>query len=387
MCVSYLLYRRSSKLPPGPPGLPFLGNLPALFVSKRDMHDVFTSWSKQYGPVFSVRLGSLTAVVLNDFQSMKKALAHPNLQDRPFLDYMLAVPGEGLATASGRVWFHQRKFAVNIFRNFGIGRASFEDTLRGEAAHLVEAIKGREGGSFDPEYLINNAIANVICLVIHGRRFDYNDVNFQQILQAFKRNMELGLITGISTMIPLLKYFPLGAVKEILKNVKVIEKFTKDLTDGHKPKLEEDDNVKDFTDAFLVEMKNAKKKDMEDVFNDQNLLWVIGDLFAAGTETNTNTIRHALMYLLHNPAVKRKLQNELDSVVGRDKMPRISDRPNLPYTEAFIAECLRKTLSTITLAHTASKSVEIFGFTIPKGAMIVPNLNSIMTDENIMVET
>lgn len=95
LCVSYLLYRRSSKLPPGPPGLPFLGNLPALFVSKRDMHDVFTSWSKQYGPVFSVRLGSLTAVVLNDFQSMKKALAHPNLQDRPFLDYMLAVPGEG----------------------------------------------------------------------------------------------------------------------------------------------------------------------------------------------------------------------------------------------------------------------------------------------------
>lgn len=80
---------------------------------------------------------------------------------------------------------------------------------------------------------------------------------------------------------------------------------------------------------------------------------VIGDLFSAGMETIKTTLLWINVFMLRNPQVMRKVQEELDLVVGRSRLPRIEDLPFLPYTESTILEAMRRS-SIVPLATTHS---------------------------------
>jgi cytochrome P450 len=69
-------------------------------------------------------------------------------------------------------------------------------------------------------------------------------------------------------------------------------------------------------------------------FTAEQLESLIGDLFAAGTETTATTIRWAIVYLLNNMDIQNKMRKEIDEVVGSGRHPTMSDKPNLPYCEA-----------------------------------------------------
>ena len=72
-------------------------------------------------------------------------------------------------------------------------------------------------------------------------------------------------------------------------------------------------------------------------------LWQIaGDMFTAGQETVKTTVQWAILYMLYNPKIARRVQAELDSVVGRGRLPNLDDRENLPYTMATINEIFRR---------------------------------------------
>lgn len=69
---------------------------------------------------------------------------------------------------------------------------------------------------------------------------------------------------------------------------------------------------------------------------------ILGDLFSAGMETVKTTLEWSLLLMLHNPEAARAVQDELDQVVGRSRMPNLEDLPYLPITEATILEVLRR---------------------------------------------
>lgn len=69
---------------------------------------------------------------------------------------------------------------------------------------------------------------------------------------------------------------------------------------------------------------------------------VVGDLFSAGMETIKTTLMWMNVFMLRNPEVMRRVQEELDLVVGRSRLPKIEDLSYLPYTEATIFESLRR---------------------------------------------
>jgi 26-hydroxylase len=78
---------------------------------------------------------------------------------------------------------------------------------------------------------------------------------------------------------------------------------------------------------------------------------IIGDLFSAGMETVKTTMLWAVVFLLHNPEVMKAVQEELDQVVGRGRLPKLEDVPYLPYTESTLLEVLRRS-SIIPLGTT-----------------------------------
>jgi len=116
---------------------------------------------------------------------------------------------------------------------------------------------------------------------------------------------------------------------------------------------------------------------------EKSLLYVVLDLFSAGAETTSTTIQWTLLYLSKYPEYQEKLQAEIQAVVGNSRLSSLSDRPNMPYTEAVIHEVLRfSTLVPVGLRSTL-KEVELAGFTIPKDTIILGNTYAGHFDEKV----
>ena len=81
-----------------------------------------------------------------------------------------------------------------------------------------------------------------------------------------------------------------------------------------------------------------------------------------------------LLMMLH-PAARKKAQEEIDRVVGSDRLPTYADREHMPYVEACIAEVMRvHTLGPFGGLRAAAQDDVYEGYVTPKGALVVPNM-------------
>ncbi|KAG8552886.1 hypothetical protein GDO81_003129 [Engystomops pustulosus] len=135
-----------------------------------------------------------------------------------------------------------------------------------------------------------------------------------------------------------------------------------------------------FIDSFLIKMEEEKKNPNTE-FNLKNLLMTTHNLFVAGMETVTSTLRYGLLILLKYPEVQAKIQKEIDQVIGRDRVPNFEDRMIMHYTQAVIQEVHRfGDVLPLNLPHMVTKDVEFRGYQIPKGTDIYPLLCTVHHD-------
>jgi cytochrome P450 len=117
---------------------------------------------------------------------------------------------------------------------------------------------------------------------------------------------------------------------------------------------------------------------------DENLTWCVSHLFVAGTETTSTTIKWALLLLLHHPHVQDKCFQEIRDVIGTSRTPTMADRPKMTYLEAFIMEVLRfADIAPMSVPHATADDVTLRGYVIPKDAMIIPFLDSVLQDPDV----
>lgn len=118
-----------------------------------------------------------------------------------------------------------------------------------------------------------------------------------------------------------------------------------------------------------------------DFFIDEQLLAICLDFFQAGTETTSNTLSFGLMYMIHNEDICKKVQTELDLVVGKKRLPNLSDRNHLPYVEAVLCEIQRyANVAPLGIAHRSMESVKFFNHIIPKDTVMIVSLYSLNMD-------
>ena len=107
------------------------------------------------------------------------------------------------------------------------------------------------------------------------------------------------------------------------------------------------------------------------------------DLIGAGHDTSSNTLAWSMLFLANNPHVQAKVHEELDRVCG-SRDPTYDDRENLPYTEATLMEIQRKgDLLPISVLHATSKDVNLQGYFIPKGTLIIPLLTMVLNNPEV----
>ncbi|EHB01227.1 Cytochrome P450 1A2 [Heterocephalus glaber] len=99
-------------------------------------------------------------------------------------------------------------------------------------------------------------------------------------------------------------------------------------------------NVQDIVSALFKHSEEDPRVN-DNLIPRKKVINLVNDLFLAGFDTITTAITWSLLYLVTNPEIQRKIQKELDTVIGQDRRPQLADRPQLPYLEAFILEVFR----------------------------------------------
>uniref|UniRef100_A0A8C4XH95 Uncharacterized protein n=1 Tax=Erpetoichthys calabaricus TaxID=27687 RepID=A0A8C4XH95_ERPCA len=356
--------------------------------------------AQKYGNVFSLRLGRSRIVVVNGYKMAKEALVNQadailGEVDSGMSNIKCVPPSilSGVVLSSGYRWKQNRRFMLTTLRNFGVGKSSLEFRITEEFKHFQQAIQEEQGRPFDPHFLMNNAVSNIICSIVFGRRFEYSDQRFQELSSGTPREVfcnasgslphserpPVSLLFQLYNAFPtIMKVLP-GRHHVMFADYDKVVEFLRTEIEEHKKHLDPA-APRDFIDCYLEEIEKTTGNPAE--FHEENLSYCLLDLFVAGTETTSTTLRWALLYMMKYPDVQEKVQKEIDAILGRDQPPLMQDRNSLPYTNAVIHEIQRMAdIIPLNQARQAIEDMSLGGHFIPKDTAVSINLNSVLFDE------
>nr|XP_057936611.1 cytochrome P450 2F3-like isoform X1 [Doryrhamphus excisus] len=387
----WLLYdkksnKRMRRLPPGPLAFPLLGNLPQM-----DKHAPFKSLlklSETYGPVMTVHLGWQRAVVLVGYEAVKEALVDQaddftGRMQLPFLHK--ATRGYGLGISNGERWRQLRRFTLTTLRDFGMGRKGMEEWIQEESIHMrARMVKNTP---FDPTFLLSCSVSNVVCCLVFGQRFNHDDDDFLQLLAIIREMIKFASspLGQMYNIFPWLTERLPGHQRKVFAHIETVRSFIKFKIQQHEDTLDSS-SPRDYIDCFLNRMQQEKHNVSSEFFYD-NLVATVMNLFLAGTETSSSTIRYALSVFIKYPDIQEKMQQEIDAVIGRERCPKMEDRKSMPFTDAVIHEVQRfLDIVPFSLPHYTLHDVSFRGYNIPKDTIIIPMLHSVLKDEKQWAE-
>ncbi|XP_039092048.1 cytochrome P450 2D15 [Hyaena hyaena] len=379
----------AARFPPGPVPLPLLGNL--LQMDFQNTLCYFDQLRRRFGDVFSLQLAWTPVVVLNGLEAMREALVYhsEDTADRPpmpIYEHLGFGPrSQGVFLARyGRAWREQRRFCLSTLRNFGLGKKSLEQWVTEEATCLCADFAKHAGRPLSPSTLLNKAVSNVIASLTYGRRFEYDDPRLHRLMVLMQQGLEeeSGLLREALNHIPVLLHIP-GLAGKVFSGQKALMTLLDELVQEHRMTRDPTQPPRDLTDAFLDEVEKARG-DPETSFNDQNMLLVTSDLFIAGMLSTSVTLAWALLLMILHPDVQRRVQQEIDEVLGPAQRPEMGDQTRMPFTMAVIHEVQRfGDLVPLGMPHMTSRDIEVQGFHIPKGTTLITNLSSVLKDKTV----
>ncbi|NXG80731.1 CP1A4 protein, partial [Baryphthengus martii] len=401
-CLVFLLIQslqqqvpKGLKSPPGPRGYPILGNVLEL---RKDTHLALTRLSQKYGDVMEVRIGTRPVVVLSGLDTIKQALVKQGeeFMGRPDLySFRYVADGQSLSFSpdSGEVWKARRKLAQNALKTFSISPSPtssstclLEEHVSKEADYLVTKFLQLmdEEKSFDPYRYLVVSVANVICAMCFGKRYDHND---QELLSIVNLGNEFGDVAAAGNpadFIPVLQYLP-SRTMQLFKDVnRRLSLFVQKIVQDHYTSFDKG-HIRDITDSLIEHCQEKSIGENARVpLSNEKIINIVNDLFGAGFDTVTTALSWSLMYVALYPDIQKKIQEELDQTIGRERRPRLSDRGTLPYTEAFILEMFRhSSYMPFTIPHSTTKETVLNGYYIPKGTCVFINQWQVNHDEKL----
>lgn len=375
--------RRGLPYPPGPRPLPVIGNL--MVIPKEFSWLTYTRWSKVHGDVFSLRVFGQVVVVLNSSKAIKDLLEKRGdiYSDRPAIPFFDMMGWEWLVpfTSYTEFWRQARKLldrglrpgAAATYRPMQQARArvlltrlltspdqwkAHIELLQGEMILSMTYGYDAEGPDDRKLYVVKKMAQIVATTTLPGALL----VN------------SLPFLRHVPEWLPWFSYKPLArwghgigleAVREPMEFVNEC------MSNGTaKPSL-----------ALEVLQDTEKLCQSEREKATETISGALGSMYAAGTDTTFNTLATFFVAILLDPSVQTKAQDELDAVIGRERLPTFEDRSRLPYIDAICKEILRwKPVVPLSIPHSTTRDDIYEGYFIPKGSLVIPNSWAILHD-------
>ncbi|KAJ6535753.1 cytochrome P450 [Mycena capillaripes] len=385
LCVALVLRTLGSRekgLPPGPPTIPLLGNLhifPTEFA-----HYKFTEWAREYGGLFSLKIGPSTAVVLTDVAAVKELMDKRSAitVDRPRIHAADRVTGGlhmGFARAT-QSWKTLRKAAGTILTPQASARHL--PIQRAEATQLLHNIlHSPQESRFITFYTnIQRFSVSVILSVLYGKRvprFETPEITgFFAVMHEWNQLLGPGATPPID-IIPLLNWVPerWAKWKRDCNRVRSLQRAHYfGLLDNTRERLRQGKENGSYLEEILARQGALG-------IDDEMAGYFAGALLEAGAETTSSFLHSLILVLIAYPEAQRKAQEEIDRIVGEDRMPTLDDLDRLPYIRALILETHRfRPVAPLSIPHATIDALEYQGYIIPKGATIFVNLWGIFHD-------
>ncbi|XP_040204244.1 cytochrome P450 2K6-like [Rana temporaria] len=369
--------------PPGPKPLPIIGNMHILDLKRP--YKTFLELAKKYGSVFSVQIGTQKVVVLCGYETVKDALINhaEEFSERPYIPIFHVISkGYGLVFSHGDNWKVMRRFTLSTLRDFGMGKKSIENKINEECQSLVNKFKSFGGKPFENTMIMNAAVANIIVSILLGHRFNYEDPVLLRLMGLINENIRLlgsPMVMLYNTYQSVMQWIP-GSHQTVNRNVTELHQFIRGTFTKYKDQLDANDQ-RNLIDAFLVKQQEEKLESAK-YFHNDNLTVLINNLFIAGMETTSTTLRWGLLLMMKYPEIQKNVYDEIDKVIG-SAVPQIEHRKKMPYTDAVIHEIQRfSNILPTNLPHATAEDVNFKGYFLPKGTYVIPLLASVLRDES-----
>lgn len=367
--------KQEGRYPPALPALPLVGSLP--FLGKlEDLPDYFMKTAETLGPIISFYSGRKLAVVLNGKEAIVDALIKKSadFSDRAPAyteTHGVNVNSRGIVFAPFTESFKRyRKLSMSILKEFAFG-VEDERMILEDVEEMLDKVKLENGKPFVMKLMLSAIVSRTAVGVLFGRRFLRTGNEHMDLVKNIEKHSLC--ICPIMDIVPLLRFLP-AYRKKLTNDAESHVELQRCIAVGIKSALSEEEN--NFVKRF-IQLEGPD-------YDKEQLFYLLRDFSHGAMDTTSATIRWAVLYLVNNPAVQDRAQKDVDSVIPRDRLPALDDKRNLPFIEAFILETMRhRTLAPFSLQHATSNDTELNGYFIPKGALVLVNLQSVHMDRKV----
>lgn len=371
--ISYRYYAFRRRLPPGPVGLPLVGNL--FEMPKSHPWLAHTEMHKRYGPIFSMQYGLSTVIYLGTYEAARELLEKRSniYSSRPrsvMVGECISQGNRSLILPYGEQWRGYRRL-----------QGAF---LSPRMSNTYRELQDLESKQLVSEFLTTDDFfkryhrysSSLTFALAYGKRMPTGQEEEVQGVMRIMDNLNMAFITNwIVDSLPFLNKLP-----DVMKPWKKTADFLGD---------EEREFFNMIRDGATLRRGYNWCKDIltmkeHKALTDTQLSYVVGNTYEAGSDTTTMTLQvFTLAAVLHQDKVKI-LQDEIDSVVGRDRLPTFEDTEKMPYLAAFVKEVHRwRPVLPGGVPHAVTADDEYMGYHIPKGATIVGGHWAISMDEKM----
>jgi len=373
-------------LPPGPKRKAFIGNL--LDLPKPGEQE-WVHWTKHkdlYGPMSSISIFGQHIVVINEMKLAFEMLDKKSslFSDRPVLQFAGVMCGYDRALAM--ITYGERFRALRKYMHQYIGTPSamvaHHPLQEIETRHFLRRLMAEPDKLHDK---IRTATGSIILKMSHGYTVDHEKPDpLVQLADDALAEFSLAAEAGkwMVDVMPFLRsvpdWFPGTGFKRVAADWRGVLDRTVDQPHAFvKQQMASGHYFPSFTSAFL---EDGQKSEDEDY----TLKWAGFALYGGGADTTVSSLYSFFLAMTLYPEVQKAAQEELDRVVGSDRLPSFADRENLPYINALVKETLRwNPVVPLCIPHTASEDAVFNGYFIPKGTIILPNIWQFTHDSTI----
>ncbi|XP_010548393.1 PREDICTED: cytochrome P450 CYP82D47-like [Tarenaya hassleriana] len=400
------LHRRPTKnrreVPLAAGAWPVIGHL-LFYDSKTPTHATFGDMSVVYGPVFATKLGSYTSIIISSQEIAKEIYTvHDKFLDRPGLtaSKLLGYDDSFLTFKPyGPQWREMRKIAatellssirVDMQSHYRAGEA---DVSFGNLWKLWES-KGRakNGVLVDMKREFQDLTANTSLMMVVGKRYFGDSPNCEKEEAMERRKLVRDFLDFFSLylfsdFLPALGWTEWRVKRDMKRAAKELDVVLEELIAEHKNKKKHDLGLGEIKKTYLdLLMDTFEHTEIPGLDARTTTKALCLNLILAGSETAIVVLVWAVSLLVNNPHVIKKAQEELDNIVGKNRVVEESDIKDLVYIQAIVKETFRlyPPVPLVAFRHVLDDFDVANGtYHVPAGSLLLVNAWKIQRDPSL----